>query len=195
MFLFAADCLLNISGHMPHSLKCKHRRNKKALHTVETLSCEAAADAAFKRQHNSRTVKNRGGIKLSLFCTCCSCVTIWSTLGWGGVPLQSRISELGGGEREQQGESESHKTKRKKTKEKETKEVGVGPVPNPASTLGFRNRGVISVKTHSQPVYRQMRSLLHRLLCRAEEWLGSYRLPSLRIPALLQMESLLKKHH
>lgn len=47
-------------------------------------------------------------------------------------------------------ETEREGTKRKKNKRKQ---VCGGPTSNPASALGFRNRGVISVKTHSQPAY------------------------------------------
>lgn len=47
-------------------------------------------------------------------------------------------------------ETEREGTKRKKNKRNQ---VCGGPTSNPASALGFRNRGVISVKTHSQPAY------------------------------------------
>lgn len=47
-------------------------------------------------------------------------------------------------------ETEREGTKGKKNKRKQ---VCGGPKSNPASALGFRNREVISVKTHSQPAY------------------------------------------
>lgn len=72
-----------------------------------------------------------------------------------------RIAELGRNRGEERDKRQSATKQKKEWQHKQREEGGgggrevwVGPAPNPASALGLRNRGVISVKTHSQPVYR-----------------------------------------
>lgn len=119
-------------------------------------------------------------------------------------------------------ETEREGTKRKKNKRNQ---VCGGPTSNPASALGFRNRGVISVKTHSQPAYclneatfapptttttkKPFSLLIHHLLSNHTqngERPGSYLLPSFKNRTTWlsehcstlptpKMTSLLKKSH
>lgn len=92
-------------------------------------------------------------------------------------------------------ETEREGTKGKKNKRKQ---VCGGPKSNPASALGFRNREVISVKTHSQPAYclneatfapppkKPFSLLIHHLLSnhthKMEKVLEAIYCPLLRIP-------------